>query len=358
MAYKATPILKINDMTYFLPPEWAEQSGVMLTWPRRDSYWADTLNAIDAVFTETALQISIREKVLITCADTDHELHIRTLLKKAGADLQQIQIHTVKANDIWVRDHGPITVMKEGKPVLLDFTFTGWGYKYPAESDNQLTRELHAKNAFGHTPIETVALALEGGGIEVDGQGTLLVTKSCILSKIRNPDMTQDEIETSLKTAFGIHRILWLEEGGLEGDDTDGHIDTLARFTDAKTICYVACDDENDAHYASLKAMEKELQAFKDYEGEPYRLIPLPWPKARLADFDGRRLPVTYANFLIINDAVLVPTYDDPRDEEALVTLSECFPDREIIAIPSLPVVQWYGSIHCMTMQLPRGVLK
>lgn len=345
-------------MTYFLPPEWTEQSGVMLTWPRRDSYWADSLHDIDAVFTETALQISIRQKLLITCADANHELHVRTLLKKAGVNLQQVHIYTVQANDIWVRDHGPITVFEDGKPLLLDFTFTGWGYKYPAEFDNQLTRALHARDAFGKTAIKTVDLALEGGGIEVDGQGTLLVTKSCILSKTRNPEATEEDIEACLKSAFGVNRILWLEEGGLAGDDTDGHIDTLARFTDAKTICYVACDDEHDPHYAPLKAMEKELQSFKDYEGEPYRLVPLPWPKARFANFDGRRLPVTYANFLIINDAVLVPTYDDPRDEEALVTLSECFPDRQIVAIPSMPVVQWYGSIHCMTMQLPRGVLE
>ncbi len=344
-------------MTHFLPPEWAEQSGVMLTWPHRNSYWADTLDEIDAVFTETALQVSLRQKVLITCLDLNHELHIKTLLKKAGVDLHQVKTHVVRADDIWVRDHGPITVLQDQKPVLLDFTFTGWGYKYPADNDNKLTQHLHTQHAFSQTPIKTIGMALEGGGIEVDGEGTLLVTKSCVLSKKRNPTLSQQEIEDCLKEAFGVNRILWVEQGGLEGDDTDGHIDTLARFTNPSTICYVTCDDENDPHYAPLKAMEKELQAFKDYQGHAYRLIPLPWPKARYADFDGRRLPVTYANFLIINEAVLVPTYDDPADEEALVTLSECFPDRQIVAIPSMPVVQWYGSIHCMTMQLPRGVL-
>lgn len=344
-------------MTHFLPPEWAEQSGVMLTWPHRESYWADTLDAIDAVFVETALQVSLRQKLLITCLDKNHELHIRTLLKKVGVDMHQVKTQVMRADDIWVRDHGPITVFKDQQPLLLDFTFTGWGYKYPAENDNKLTRHLHAQQAFGHTPIKTIEMALEGGGIEVDGHGTLLVTESCILSKKRNPTLTAEEIVQCLKDSFGVTRILWLKEGGLEGDDTDGHIDTLARFVNPHTICYVACDDESDSHYAPLKAMEKELQDFHDFQGQPYHLIPLPWPKARYADFDGRRLPVTYANFLIINDAVLMPTYDDPADEEALITLSECFPDRQIVAIPSMPVVQWYGSLHCMTMQLPSGVL-
>lgn len=345
-------------MTYTLPPEWSPQSGVMLTWPHRDSYWVDTLNAIDSVFTETALQIALRQKVLITCLDTNHELHVKTLLKKAGVDMPQVTTHIVRANDIWVRDHGPITVLQDEKPLLLDFTFTGWGYKYPAEHDNQLTRNLHTQQAFSNTPVKTIDLALEGGGIETDGEGTLLVTKSCILSKKRNPLLTQDQIEHCLKESFGVNRILWLEHGALEGDDTDGHIDTLARFTDPHTICYVTCSDEKDPHYAMFQAMEQELRAFKDFQGNPYRLIPLPWPKPRYADYDGRRLPVTYANFLIINDAVLVPTYEDPVDEEALATIADCFPDRQIVAIPSLPVVQWYGSTHCMTMQLPRGVLE
>lgn len=345
-------------MTLFLPPEWAPQSGVMLTWPHRESYWVDTLDAIDRVFTETALQITLRQKLLISCFDKDHELHIRTLLKKAGVDMSQVKVHIVPANDIWVRDHGPITVYQDQTPVLLDFTFTGWGYKYPAEKDNQLTLKLGEQHAFGSTPIKTIDLALEGGGIEVDGEGTLLVTRSCILSKKRNPDLTEQDIEACLKQSFGVNRILWLENGALEGDDTDGHIDTLARFTDAHTICYVSCQDETDPHYATFKAMEDELRSFKDYQGNPYRLVPLPWPKARYADYDGRRLPITYANFLIINDAVLVPTYEDPSDEEALATISECFPKHQIVGISSMPVVQWYGSIHCMSMQLPRGVLE
>jgi agmatine deiminase len=341
-----------------LPPEWAPQSAVMLTWPHQESYWVDTMASIDQVFTQTALEIARRQKVLITCLNEAHELHIRHLLQEAGTNLEQVAFFQVRANDIWVRDHGPITVLDHGKPVLLDFTFTGWGYKYPAEHDNVLTANLQAFNAFPDITLQKIALALEGGGIESDGEGTLLTTTSCLLSKKRNPTLSKEDIENTLMEAFGVNRILWLENGALEGDDTDGHIDTIARFTDPYTICYVACDDKNDPHYETFQALAHELNTLKNFQGEPYRLVPLPWPKARYADFDGRRLPVTYANFLIINDAVLVPTYEDAKDSEALAIIAECFKDREIIAIPSLPVVQWYGSIHCMTMQLPRGVIK
>ncbi len=314
------------------------------------------MSDIDEVFLTTTKEIALRQKVFITCLNEAHEFHIQKLLKKAGVDLSQVMIHQMRANDIWVRDHGPITVFQDDKPILLDFTFTGWGYKYPAEHDNVLTANLHARGGFATTALQKIDLALEGGGIEVDGKGTLLTTESCLLSKKRNPDLSKADIEKTLKDAFGVERVLWLKHGALEGDDTDGHIDTIARFTDPYTICYVSCTDEKDSHYESFRQLEMELSALKNFEGNPYRLIPLPWPKARYADFDGRRLPVTYANFLIVNNAVLVPTYDDAKDEEALATISDCFPDREIVAIPSLPVVQWYGSIHCMTMQLPRGV--
>jgi agmatine deiminase len=344
--------------TNYLPPEWADQSAVMLTWPHTESYWVDTLSDIDQVFVTTAKEISLRQKVFITCLNDAHEWHIKKLLKNEGVDLSRVFIQQMRANDIWVRDHGPITVLQNNKPVLLDFTFTGWGYKYPAEFDNVLTANLHARKAFLNTELQKIDIALEGGGIEVDGKGTLLTTESCLLSKKRNPNLSKEDIENTLKHAFGVERILWLKHGALEGDDTDGHIDTIARFTDPYTICYVSCPDPSDSHYETFQNLEQELSELKNFEGNPYRLVPLPWPKARLADYDGRRLPVTYANFLIVNQAVLVPTYEDDKDEEALATISECFPDREIVAIPSLPVVQWYGSIHCMTMQLPRGVFE
>lgn len=342
---------------YELPPEWSPQSGVMLTWPHSHDYWVDTLAAIDQVFVKTAAAIAPYEKVLISCFDEEHQQHINNLLRHADVDLTRIKIYPVKSNDIWVRDHGPMGVISNNGPVLLDFGFNGWGGKYPAEYDNELTRNLHKQHAFGRIPLETIPVVLEGGAIEVDGQGTLLTTRRCVLSPTRNPHLTQQQIEKHFRQLFGVSRVLWLEHGGLVGDDTDGHIDTLARFIDPQTIAYVSCIDPNDEHFAELQKMQAELRMFRNASGGPYQLVPLPLPKPCYATHDGRRLPASYANFLIINHAVLVPTYGDPdTDEQALITFAECFSDRKIIPISCLAAIQWFGAVHCFTKQLPVGV--
>ncbi|VVC77054.1 Agmatine deiminase [Aquicella siphonis] len=352
-------IMSESDLHCYLPPEWAPQSGVMITWPHAETIWAETLDDIDQVLASVAYHVTRQEKLVISCYDQNHVRHIQALLLNADARLDQVSMHISPCDDIWVRDHGPISVFhqRHHEPLLLDFLFNGWGNKYPHANDNEITRSIHAQHAFGGTLLQSINMVLEGGAIEVDGKGTLLTTSSCLLSKSRNAHLTKEAIEHNLRQLLGVERILWLDHGYLAGDDTDGHIDTLARFTDPHTICYIRCNDPNDEHYSALKKMEEQLRTFTDFQGNPYRLVPLPWPRPRYADYDGRRLPATYANFLIINGAVLVPTYDDPADEEALATLADCFPDRKIIGIHSLPVIQWYGSIHCMTMQLPLGVL-
>jgi agmatine deiminase len=247
-------------------------------------------------------------------------------------------------------------VYQEGAlPTLVDFTFNGWGGKFPAELDNQLTRRLHASGAFGDIDCRRINWVLEGGAIESDGQGTILTTRRCLLAETRNPGLTQEQIELLLRDRLGAQRVLWLEHGDLEGDDTDGHIDMLARFCDVNTIAYTACDDPSDSHYADLKAMEAELQALRSLRGEPYRLLPLPWPQPAYAD-DGHRLPLSYANFLIVNGGVIVPTYDDAADEKAIAMLQQAFPDREVIGVPALAIIIQHGSLHCVSMQLPAGV--
>lgn len=343
--------------SYYLPPEWSTQSGMMLTWPHQRTIWSDMLDKIDKVYVEVVSHVARYQKVMITCFDMAHQNHIIRLLQSAKVFLDNVHLYLVPSDDIWVRDHGPISVFYDGKPMLLDFTFNGWGGKYPATQDNKITRALHEIKGFGETPLETLDMILEGGAIEVDGKGTLLTTQRCLLSKTRNPSLTQTDMSDCLKTLFGVNRIIWLQHGGLEGDDTDGHIDTLVRFVNPHTLCYVHCDDPHDEHFTRLQMMEEELRELVDYQGNPYQLVSLPWPRAHFADVDGRRLPATYANFLIINDAVLVPTYDDPADSEALRIFALLFPDRKIIGIHSVPVIQWYGSLHCMTMQLISGVL-
>ena len=339
----------------FLPPEWVPQQAVLLTWPHPESDWQPILDRVEPVFVAIGRAVSQHEELIVSCLNDAHMEHVEKLLKHGGADMDKVSLFPVPSNDSWVRDHGPITVMRNGQRILLDYQFNGWGNKYEAGLDNRLSIRLHEMGAFHGLPMETQALILEGGSIEVDSRGTLLTTTECLLSPERNPQYSRTEIEELLKGQLGVERILWLEHGQLIGDDTDGHVDTLARFCDDRTIAYVSCDDELDLHFASLKAMEQELKQLTDAEGSPYRLVPLPLPAAQYDD-DGQRLPATYANFLIINDAVLLPTYADPLDAIAIERLAECFPEREIIAIDARALIHQFGSIHCVTMQLPAAM--
>lgn len=336
-----------------LPPEWAPQQAILFTWPHAHSDWVSRLDAIDRVYVDMVAAVSRFQHAIISCFDHEHQQHIHKLLQQAKVDSSRVASYIVPSNDTWVRDHGPLTVFHNGQRHLLDFTFNGWGEKYPSELDNQLTRGLYRLGAFKGFAIETPGLVLEGGSIEVDGQGSLLTTRECLLSPRRNPGLSQEQIEQHLQQYFGIQQVLWLDHGHLEGDDTDGHIDTLARFCDPHTITYVQCSDASDSHYSELQAMEAELKQLKNTQGQSYRLVPLPMP-APIHDEDGARLPATYANFLIINGAVLMPTYRDAADSLAIAQLKSCFPEREILPIDALPLVHQYGSIHCATMQLPR----
>jgi len=239
--------------------------------------------------------------------------------------------------------------------MLLDFRFNGWGGKFPCELDDRITARLHESGAFGSTPREPFDLILEGGSIETDGLGTLLTTAECLLHPNRN-GLDRASLERRLTETLGFTRYLWLRHGHLAGDDTDSHIDTLARFCDSRTIAYQGCADPADPHHEPLRAMAAELRAFRTPGGQPYRLIELPLPAAR-RDEKGDRRPAGYANFLILNGAVLVPTYGDPLDAIALERLGPCFPDREVIGIPCATLIRQGGSLHCATMQLPAGSL-
>lgn len=339
----------------YLPPEWSAQQAVLLTWPHEESDWQPILEQVEPVFVAIGCAVTRYEALLVSCLNEAHCDHVESLLRKSGADMEQVTLFPVPSNDTWVRDHGPITVIRDGKRLLLDYQFNGWGNKHEAALDNRVTIRLHEMGAFHDLPLETIELVLEGGSIEVDSRGTLLTTSECLLSPQRNPQFSRDELESQLRQQLGVERILWLEHGQLLGDDTDGHIDTLARFCDDHTIAYVSCEDKSDPHYDSLRAMEQELRQFSDADGNPYHLVPLPLPAAQYDD-SGQRLPATYANFLIINGAVLLPTYADPCDEKAMARLIDCFPGREIIPIDARPLIQQYGSIHCVTMQIPGAI--
>lgn len=336
-----------------LPAEWEEQDGVLLAWPHEGSDWRTHLELVEPVFIEIVKEISRYETALVSAPDP---ATVRDRLAAAGVAPEKVRIFRIDSNDTWARDFGPITVLENGGPVLLDFGFNGWGLKFAADLDNQITRRLADAGAFS-APLRTAGLILEGGSIESDGSGTLMTTADCLLSPNRNPHLSREAIETELAALLGADRFLWLENGRLAGDDTDSHVDTLARLCPDDTIVHVACDDPADEHYLVINAMVRELRGFRTRQGDPYRLIPLPWPKARY-DTDGERLPATYANFLVINGAVLVPTYRDENDEKAFSALAKAFPGRRVIGIDSLPLILQHGSLHCVTMQLPKGTIK
>ncbi len=338
-------------MSKRLPAEWEAQAAVQLTFPHADTDWADTLEQAWDCFKQIAYQVSKRQTLLVACHQIDE---VKALL----SDLPQenIRYFSVPSNDSWARDHAAITVFEDEKPLLLDFVFNGWGLKFAADLDNQISRRMYEQGAFGKTAMQTTGLVLEGGSIESDGKGTILTTTNCLLSYNRNPQLFQEDIALRIKVLFGAQRVLWLTEGHLAGDDTDAHIDTLARLCDENTIAYVQCQNPEDEHYTSLSAMEQRLKTFRTAQGQPYRLVPLPMADAVFAE-DGHRLPATYANFLIINGAVLVPTYNQPHDQVALAALQTCFPDREIVGIDCLALIAQHGSLHCVTMQYPKGVL-
>lgn len=339
-----------------LPAEWEPQDAVMLTWPYADSDWQSELAGVEPVFTAIASSISHHERVIVTCRDDAHRDHITALLEHARVRMEAVSLYTAPSNDVWVRDHGPITLIENGRPVLCDFTFNGWGGKFDAAADNEITRRLHVQDAFGATPLRRSDFVLEGGSLDSDGNGSLLTTAHCLLAPTRNPGWSRAKIEGFIREELGVNRVLWLEHGYLAGDDTDSHVDQMARFCDVRTIAYTACDNPADEHFTELQAMAAELAALRDAAGQPYQLVPLPLPQAK-RDRDGRRLPASYANFLIINGAVLVPVYNDPSDQIALDRLAASFPDRTIIDLPCLPLISQNGSLHCVTMQLPAGVL-
>lgn len=264
------------------------------------------------------------------------------------------------SNDTWARDHGFITLISDCglAPKLLDFKFNGWGEKFPSRLDNALNRRLYDERRFDGKYVDHLDFVLEGGSIESDGKGTVFTTTCCLMAPHRNQPLSKDEIEVRLKEYLYADRILWIDYGSLTGDDTDGHIDTLVRVCPDDTLIYVGCEDVNDEQYEGLRLMKEQLVTFRTVEGNPYKLVELPMPRPIYGD-DHERLPATYANFLIMNNAVLCPTYNQPdNDEKALRLIANVFPDREIVGIDCRTIIRQHGSLHCCTMQFPKGVYK
>ena len=318
---------KPKPETWRFPAEWEPQWGVQLTWPHAATDWAPMLDEITKTYEEIAREISARENLLVVGPPS---------------------------NDTWARDHGFITLVDDqGHARLLDFCFNGWGEKFAAELDNAINRRLYDEGKLQGEYVDCLDFVLEGGSIESDGKGTVFTTTGCLMAPHRNQPLSQSQIEQRLKRELCAERILWIDHGNLTGDDTDGHIDTLVRICPDDTLLYVGCANPDDEQYAELKLMEEQLKTFRTLDGKPYHLLKLPMPRPII--FDGERLPATYANFLVINGAVLCPIYAQPDlDAEALRLIGEAFPDRDIVGIDCRSIIKQHGSLHCCTMQYPR----
>ena len=327
-----------------MPAEWERQKLVLMSFPHENTDWADDLQASLSPFIRIAQAIAYGEALYIICKNKEN-------ISSMFCSTRNMTFIEIATNDTWIRDYGYISIKEDNELKLLDFTFNGWGDKFEALLDNTVNSALHKKGYMGITPLETIDLVLEGGSIESDGEGTILTTSTCLCNPNRNDGLSKTEVEKVLNHYLGADRILWLDHGYLAGDDTDSHIDTLARFVNKETIAYVKCDDDEDEHYASLKKMEEQLKSFSTKEGKAYRLVALPMCEAKY-NKEGNRLPATYANFLITNNALIYPIYNDKNDKQVGDILKELFPDKEIIPINCLKLIEQGGSLHCSTMQV------
>lgn len=335
-----------------MPPEWTHHAATWIGWPFDDALWEGQLDAVQDEFATLVATIARFEPVFLNVCNEEAEADAHARLEGIGAPLENITFHRVPLNDVWFRDNGPLFVRNaEGQVALTDWGFNAWGEKYePWESDDRapeaVARTLQMKRF-------ALPVVMEGGSLELNAHGVCLTTRSCLLSPMRNPNLGEAELEQVLRDHLGIKHLIWLERG-LEGDHTDGHIDTIVRFTDDRTIVCAVAEDENDANFGPMRNNLTMLQTLRDEKGDPYTVIELPLPKETL-EFGGVRLPPTYANFYVGNGFVVVPQYGDTNDERALTILRPLFPGREVIGLSSRALITGGGSFHCVTQQQPTG---
>jgi agmatine/peptidylarginine deiminase len=342
----------MTDHSLRLPAEWEPQAAVLIAWPHADTDWAERLAAVETTYVALANAVTRFQPLIIVVADAALHAHVQSRLREAGVDLAKIRFVELPYDDTWLRDSGPITLQGGTSFQLTDFRFTGWGGKFGAEQDDALVAGLVEAGVFGRAAHKRIDWALEGGGIESDGEGSILTTWRCLVQ--RHPEQSREEMSAILRDDLHADRVLWLDYGYLEGDDTDAHIDTLARFAPGERIVFQACHDASDPHHDELQRMAAELAALRTADGRPYQLHPLPWPQPILDD--GRRLAASYANYLIVNGGVLVPAYGDAADDEAARVIASAHPGREVVQVPCRPLIWQNGSLHCITMQLPAGI--
>lgn len=336
-----------------LLPEWTKCDGILMALPHEKTDW----NYILPEVTDQYLRI--------VKALTDEKIHVVLLCENyssaeeifSGIDSSFITFVEAPFNDTWTRDYGPITILKHGDLRGMDFGFNGWGLKFPADKDNLVNRYLNGKSVFNPNLYRNEsAFILEGGSIETDGEGTILTTTKCLCSPNRNGGLTKKEADEKLRDKLGAQHVLFLDYGHLEGDDTDSHIDTLARMAPNNTILFTGCRNVDDSQFEDLLKMRAQLTMFRNPEGKPYNLVELPLPDA-IYDESGERLPATYANYLVTETHIFMPTYGQPaNDNLAMQTVRIVFPDHKVVGVDCITLIKQHGSLHCATMQLPHGL--
>lgn len=334
------------NLGFSMPPEWTPHTRTWTAWPHDDQYWCGYLESVRQEFETFVNTLATFEPVSLLVAD--EESH-RDASKRVKGN---VTLHTVPHNDVWLRDSGPTFVVKNGSVAGINWEFNGWGNKYNAELDNHVPSYI---KQLIDLPLFSPGVVMEGGSLEVNGEGCLLTTKQCLLSPERNPKLSESDIELLLKDMINVSKILWLDNG-LEGDHTDGHIDTITRFIDPQTIITVMCEDKSDANYETTHTNLEALKTFTDTKGKPFKVIELPLPVNR-RELDGERLPPTYGNFYIANGVVIVPLYDDPNDTRAMQILAPLFPNRKVVGLSSKNLISGGGSFHCVTQQQPAGTM-
>ncbi len=348
MANLVTP----RSLGYRMPAEWAPHRATWLSWPHRRDNWPTQLEAVRAVWEQMIVALSAVEQVGLLVNDESAEREVAARLKSAGAAMDQVSLLRIPTADVWMRDYGPTFVTRQAadSPLALnDWIFNGWGGKYESyEEDERAAREIAA---LLKVPVFDHPVVLEGGSIDVNGAGTCLTTEQCLLNENRNPSLSRREIEQFLADSLGVAHIIWLGEG-VAGDDTDGHIDDIARFVDPHTVVCILETNSQDENYRCLRENYERLQGATDQDGNKLNIVALPCPSA-IYD-EGSRLPASYANFYIANEIVLVPVFDDPNDGPALGVLRELFPHRKVSGLRCNDVVVGLGAIHCVTQQEPR----
>ncbi|HEU5169404.1 MAG TPA: agmatine deiminase family protein [Gemmatimonadales bacterium] len=344
------------ELGYRMPAEWEPHRGTWLSWPHKEESWPGRFGPVPAVFARVVRELADGEEVHVNVAGPAMEQQVRRILADEGASAGHVFFHHNPTNDAWCRDHGPIFVHRrvDGRleEAVIDWDFNAWGGKYPPwDLDDVIPTRIASEYGL---PVFAPGIVMEGGSIEVNGRGTLLTTEACLLNPNRNPHLSRAAIERSLRDHLGVRHILWLGDG-IEGDDTDGHVDDLTRFVDPSTVVTVVEDDPSDANYEPLQANLARLRGMTDQDGRPLRIVPLPMPPPLY--YDGQRLPASYANFYIGNRVVLVPGYEPGRDAAARETLQRLFPDRHVVVLDCTELVWGLGAFHCVTQQWPSTVL-